>query len=81
MSAVNPHAITPTVYLIELHHAILFVLLRSSLDFLANVRRHPPLPVVRSVPGAKRPSTERDAGRGWLDGIVRIYCFSGANDP
>jgi hypothetical protein len=38
----------------------------------SNVRRQPPLPVARSVPGAKRPSTERDAGRGWLDGMVRL---------
>jgi hypothetical protein len=39
---------------------------------LANVRDHRHLPAARSVPGAKRPSTERDAGRCSVDRIVSI---------
>jgi hypothetical protein len=38
-----------------------------------NVRDHRHLPVARSVPGAQRPSTERDAGRCSVDRIVRVF--------
>jgi hypothetical protein len=39
----------------------------------ANVRDHRYLPVARQVPGAKRPSTRRDAGRYSVDRIVRVF--------
>ena len=39
---------------------------------LPNVRDHRWLPVAGSVPGAKRPSTEHDAGRHSVDRIVGI---------
>ena len=41
----------------------------------ANVRDHRHLPVARSMPGAKRPSMERDAGRCSVDRIVSLYFF------
>ena len=46
--------------------------------FFPNVRSHPRLPVARSMPGAKRPSMERDAGSRWVDCIVR-YSVSSSN--
>jgi len=39
--------------------------------WIDNARRQPPLPVACALPGAKRPTTGRDAGRGWRNGMVR----------
>jgi hypothetical protein len=44
----------------------------SARSVRAIVRDHRHLPVARSVPGAKRLSTERDAGRCSVDRIVRV---------
>jgi len=54
---------------------------------LANVRDHRWLAAADSVPGAKRPSTECDAGRYSVDRIVRVIpaiengCLAEADKP